>query len=488
MNKKLLCSIICLVLSTDLYALGGRSSSSSSSSSSSKSSGSSSNRVTGISSKSSSKTSSMFSSSSSTRSAASGSVSSDSIARTSSKPSKLFESFASRNKPLIDNKKSINQNDVVKAFDPSYKIQRRHEYYSNYTPSYTPPSPSYGMWDFLMLQSVLDNVGDRQMYYHHQNDPDIQRWRNDIEKECKAGNQSICDKLRDLDNEMQQIKNKGVAPNAKYVTPGIDPDIYEANNIDISALKQIKVCTGSVGSDYSRYLAQIANLTKIPVHSIVGNGSADNLSKLSTGECDLAFVQEDLVATDNLIKLVTVSKPQVAALICGNKTGIKNIKDVSKSTTIHIGVDQTGSEWTFREFIKKRNIPQLVDNIVVDKPITQLAKDITPSECLFTVATPDAHYINILDTRLDFRIVPLESDDVSKTNYRSIFIDGSGYNHLVTKKYSGMDSWLNWFSKHGFNTFQVKTVLIAPKTWTEQNRQLYDLLLLESSKLEQVLK
>jgi hypothetical protein len=227
----------------------------------------------------------------------------------------LYKDFQSRSTGPIKPDGKLNTADIDKVFSPSYRTSRRTDYYGSYRPSYSNHyrdtvyanhGGGYGIWDLMLFNSIMDNVGDRQMYYHHQNDPAFQDWRRDANAACTNGDKNVCVKLADLDREMAEYRNKGVQMNPSYITPGIDPDIYEANNIDPKTLPELKICTGSLGSDYNRFATTMVKVTKLKVKSIQTNGSVDNIAKLASGECDLGFVQDDLVNTPNLKKIFTI--------------------------------------------------------------------------------------------------------------------------------------------------------------------------------------
>lgn len=452
----------------------------------------------------------------SSKSAAPGSISSNNVARQAPPPQKsiqvvrtetlkglgksgakgeqagvLYKSFANQHKPLLNPNSTLSSNDINKAFDPGYRKQRRSDYYNGYQPTYgshyqqtmASNSGGYGFWDYMMFNSILDNVGDRQMYYHHQSDPAFQQWRTDANSACAAGDQDVCDKLKDLDKEMTEYKAKGIQQNPKYLTPGVDPDIYEANNIDPKSLKEIKVCAGSIGSDYSRFDSQLTNTTKIPVSTIATNGSADNLLKMSTGECDLAWSQADLVKSNNLVTVLKLAKPELAVLICGNDSKIKTVNDITDKTTVVIGSDHTGSQFTFNK-LRDANPKLKTAKIDTSKPILQATKDLKSTDCLFAVSTPNIQFVKTLDDVNKFKLISLNPEDFKDVKYQTAFITDKHYKNLTTKRFSGWDSWLNWFTTQGTTTFQIPTVLVTPQTWVDQNRQVFDLLMLESSKLQ----
>ncbi len=415
----------------------------------------------------------------------------------------LYKDFQTRKANPINPSTKLDKAQMDKVFSPTYRSNRRSDYYGGYKPTpsqhyretvYVNHSNGYGIWDLLLFESIMDNVGDRQMYYHHQSDPAFQSWRTDANAACAAGDKDVCEKLADLDKEMADYKAKGVKQNPNYVTPGVDPDIYEANNIDPKTLTEIKICTGAVGSDYSSYVGDITRVTKLKVKSISTNGSADNIAKLASGECDMAFVQDDLISTSGLIKVVTPNQLEAGMLICNKDSNIKTIADIDDKTTIFVGSDQTGSQFTLenlRKLIPSLGKAQIVNNIATMQAVSILPSSRLPTtelsskRCLFAVSTPDYTGFKELDknTTTKFQAVPLFSKDFtdkSHGGYKLVNVDVSHYKTLTQDEYKSF----GWGHPGGTDTIGISTSLVAPQNWIDQNKQLYDLLMLERQNLQ----
>ncbi|MGZ8924477.1 MAG: hypothetical protein ACXW2E_01205 [Nitrososphaeraceae archaeon] len=402
----------------------------------------------------------------------------------------LYKSFRSSNKPAIDSNKKLNTADIDRMFSPSYRQERRKNYYSGYTPTYSPRyreivvqnhSNGYGIWDLLLFQSLLDNIGDREMYYHHMDDPDFKKWRADANTACNAGDTEICDKLKDLDKSVAEYKSKGTKQNPNYITAGIDPDIYEANNIDPKTLPELKICTGAIGSDYSRYASIIAAKTKLKVRSIPSNGSSDNIAKIASGECDLAFIQQDLLTGNNIVNILTLKQLEVGLLICPKVMNINTVTDLTKDITIFVGNDQTGSQFTLdrlRTSISKLAVPVVNTSYSAIEIPSKIEK--TPNNCMFAVSTPDFSPFKQLDATNNFQAVVIDKDHFidSTTKYRLVVVKETHYDNLVP------ESNRKWFKSGGIDTIGVPTSLVSSSAWKEQHKQVHDLLLLEQSKLQ----
>lgn len=404
----------------------------------------------------------------------------------------LFKNFQARSAPPIKLGQKPSPADIDRVFAPNYRADRRKEYYGSYqAPTsthyreivYQNHSNGYGIWDAMLFASILDNVGDRQMYYHHQSDPAFQDWRRDANAACAAGDDDVCDKLKDLDREMSEYKNKGVAQNVSYVTPGVDADIYESINVDPKTLPTIKICTGSVGSDYGKFVNTIEKVTKIKTTSVTTNGSADNLAKLATGMCDLCFVQDDLITSSNLSKILTLDQPtqvEVGLLICSNDSGVNEAEDLTDKHTIYVGSDQTGSQFTLD---KLRANSELLSKPSVNSDTTSLALvSVVQANkaCAFGVSLPESELFKSLDGSNRAHTVPLYKKHFKNPAlYDLVTVKASHYKNLVQEKYKKY----GW-SEGGTDAISVSTSLVTPNTWTTQNSTLYNLLLLEQNNLK----
>jgi TRAP-type uncharacterized transport system substrate-binding protein len=401
----------------------------------------------------------------------------------------LYKDFQTRNTtPIIQPGQRVTTAQLNQTFSPQYRANRRNDYYGSYHPVYSTyyhPQPSYGMWDAIMFASIMDNVGDRQMYYHHQNDTAFQSWRTDANAACAAGDKDVCDKLADLDKEMSEYKTKGVKQNPSYITPGVDPDVYESNKIDPKSLPELKICTGAIGSDYNRFAALLSTITKLRVTTVQSNGSVDNLTKMASGACDLGFVQDDLLQTPNLSKVVTVNQLEVGLLICPKESGIKTANDLTSKNTIYIGSDQTGSQFTFDQI--KSKVSGLSKAQVNETQSAMAAVGTiknSKTDCLFAVSSAEYPGFMELDKSGKFQGVMISS----VPGYKPVIVDVTHYKNLTQKDFVHRTGFLWLSSTGGTDTIGVSTSLVTSQSWIDQNKQLFDLLLLERVNLSSSLQ
>lgn len=372
---------------------------------------------------------------------------------TETKNNSLYESYKSKysapSKPVI-------ATDINRIFDRKARQERRTSYYTNYhVPSYAPPVTNYGMFDALMMWSILDNIGDRNMYYHHMNDPGFQTWRNDANNLCNQGNTEICKKLSDLDTDVNKLKAQGVKQDSTYITPGVDPDIYLSDSIKVETLGEIRICTGTASSDYSRFSQQFGDKTKLKIVNVPSSGSIDNLVKLANGTCDMAWAQSDTFVTDELVKLYELETTENTFLVCNNDANIKTINDIKPSHMIYIGNDQSGSEFTFNaikpKLFKDASITK-IDRVISASDIVNKQ----PNACLFTMTTSDDPVLRQLTHAT---MVPIEENI---TGYVRNKIPRREIKNIVPSKY-------DWFFSSGTPVLSVHPLLLTTKQWSQNN-------------------
>lgn len=425
--------LFCLLLITvNVYAAGSFSSSRSSSSFS-KSSSSSTSRSSSFSTNKStpSSTTSKFSTSSS------GGPSSKSNSFSNTKSNTTINSFFNQFKSPASTQM---KNDVAKYYNDS-RTARRKQFFNSYTPpAYVNAAPaSFGIWDSLMLYSILDNIGDKQMYYNHMNDPGMQQWYTSVKEQAKT-NEELKAKLDKLDEYVMFQQKNEVSIDQNYI-PKNDPDLWVNST---QSLKEINVCTSSNIDGYVAYVKNIQNITKLTSHSIKTNGTIDNISKLSKNECDLAIIQEDAM-TDGLIKISNFGF-EPALLVC---------KTPSKTDTVYVSENETGSLFTLNKLKDDINVKN-INNSMTTAEAVSAAND--NNGCIFTVTNPGSAALKFADS-LKMNLVPIKT----RAGYDDIVIDGSRYKNLKST-----------------TSIATKTILVTTKNWAASNSEVYDLILMSN--------
>jgi len=419
-----------------------------------------------------------------------GSVSTPATPSTPSNPvqTKLYAKFKADHTPP----KQVNASNINTMFDKNYRKNSRSRFYNTYTPpTYTnvivQQHPSYGVWDAMLMWSFLDNISDRNMYYHHMNEPAFVSWRNDANQLCAQGNVEVCNKLRELDQEVNTIKATGVKQNKTYITDGVEPGIYLSDNVKYDDLGEVKVCTGTLTSAYTRFANQLAKSTKLKIVPVYTNGSIENLQNMASGSCDMAFTQPDTMVTSELEQVFSLNKPEQLMLLCNRNSGVKHVNDLTSNHTVYIGSDQTGSNYTFKSLAGK-NIGG-TSNVKVESSLPTIAYankvGYDDNACLFTVSTFDAPYIKNLAK--EGRVLFTAFDKVD--GYIPSYIDdnavGDTYKNITQNKYKSRFA----FWSQGTPMLAMKPVLVTTATWAQNNPVvLYDVIELNKSFLQRELQ
>lgn len=114
----------------------------------------------------------------------------------------------------------------------TYYVNRDHYYGGWNRPAYIYSYPSsFGMWDAMFLWMMLDSSRDHEFYYHHQNDPAIQEWRQDAEKQAET-NGELKAKLAALDAKVKDMQTQGVKPDESFVPADAGAAVLSAEVVE----------------------------------------------------------------------------------------------------------------------------------------------------------------------------------------------------------------------------------------------------------------
>lgn len=358
--------------------------------------------------------------------------------------------------------------------------QRRRYYYSGYNPpTYAARAPqAYGMWDSMLMWSLLDNVGDQLMYYQHMNDPAFQQWRAQANS-MASNDPELKKKLEDLDSRMKDLEKEGIPKDPTYVTPGLDPSIYATDKVDKSKMPVIRLCTGSSSGNYAKISSIIHDKSRLNVDIVKTTGSVENVNKLERNECDVALVQDDIVKVSKpnvpLRSMFNVSI-EILAFVC-NKGFIKE-KEIGKST-VYVGKDQSGSVSTLRVM---KAVDYFKDISITEVPTTidALSRLKTEKACAFTVTNPEAAVLKLADKEENNRLLRVADLKGLTKELAEVYIPVE----IMTSHYENLIP--SWFSD--LDGYAVETDLVVTESWISNHTTEFDTLLLESEKLKENLK
>jgi hypothetical protein len=97
-------------------------------------------------------------------------------------------------------------------------IERRTVFYGGYTPPMYMYgfAPHYGVWDAMFMFWMLDHASHHNTFYHQQNDPGFQAWRQEANKQAET-NAELREKLARMDEKVKQMEKEGVKRDPSYV-------------------------------------------------------------------------------------------------------------------------------------------------------------------------------------------------------------------------------------------------------------------------------
>lgn len=234
-----------------------------------------------------------------------------------------------------ERQKYINNDFVNKSYgyDSGTRLTRRSSYYN----SYQPPvyvynsSPSFGMWDSMMLWYMLDNASDRnqyQMAYNYQNDAGYREWRREADR-LALENADMKAKLTTLDNNVASMKGQPI--DNTYTPNGMDRDLMLADNVIDNIKPSLTMCSGSANGSYSIFANKMKRALddNFVVTVLPSTGSTANMKALDNGTCDVALVQRDAY---DLYTICSNAIDDEVIKVC-NGSGIEYTKGTSLNYT-----------------------------------------------------------------------------------------------------------------------------------------------------------
>lgn len=290
--------------------------------------------------------------------------------------------------------------------DPVTYYSRRDSYYNRVgwgtTPVYVYNSPpAYGMWDTTFLYGNMYNpLYGGHFAYHHQNDAEYRRWRNQAEEEAKT-NAELRAQLAAADLEMAKLQGQPINPD--YLPEGVDADIALASGARASALPDFRVCTGSdTGAYFLTTVGVMApNAEYVNVKPVITAGTGQTLQFLQDGKCDAGWAQsngywnfiEDYQTAH--LPFVKVFSPfrEAVHLIC-HADGPSKLSQLDEDNKLLFPTG-SGAEVTFRDWVGEDddylNIPNSMTNMalrVASNEDALLAVSQDPNSCMMYVAAP----------------------------------------------------------------------------------------------------
>lgn len=248
---------------------------------------------------------------------------------------------------------------------------RRDDYWSGRgwnAPTYVySSSPSFGMWDAMILWAILDNNNDGGKFaYNHANDPGYQEWRREADR-LAADNADLRDKLAKIDKEVAVQAATNAPRDEAYLPPGVPAEVaVAADALAAVPLEQptLRVATGTKNGRYhmfGSFLGRSFDVHKSGKVEISNTaGSYENLRLLIEGKADAALVQSDVLAFAGeffpgreLVSEQAEIYTEAVHLVGNDQAGISDISDLVPGThTIYVGPDGSGTAMTWKGLAK----------------------------------------------------------------------------------------------------------------------------------------
>ena len=352
------------------------------------------------------------------------------------------------------------------------------------TPGYAFRSyPSFGMWDALIMWSMLDMMSGRRHYamaHHHANDEGYKEWRGEAER-LAEDNEELRAKLDELDRQVATLE--GTPRNPDYLPPGVTPAIALAAEVVATAdpnQPRITVSTGVENGNYHRF-GQIlqSHLPDFDVTLAPTAGSEENLNNLVQNDVDAILVQSDILnaylrknagAEDRLVGLQSTLYTEYVQLIVNEDGGIASISDLdSNAHIVYVGPQGSGTHRAWEGFVLQD--PRYGDFTTrfasYEDALSQVSTD--PSAVMLFVAGLNSELLKEADKQYGSQLSMVAVDE----HYFSTAVDQFGNTiyevaSIPHETYPDLqEGWLFGFLDSSVETLTVDAVLILSKQWVD---------------------
>lgn len=376
----------------------------------------------------------------------------------------------------------------VKSTDnySTYKRKRTKFYETHHwhAPTYVySSSPSFGMWDSMLMWMMLDNINNNnyaKMAYNHANDPGFQEWRKEAERMAKD-NAELKAKLNAMDAKLSKMSGP---VDSSYLPPDIPPTVALAPEVLAAAPKDkvvFRLATGGKKGNYFKAGNILKKVTKtIDVNPIITNGTGENLILFSKGEVDGFIGQLDVIEEYALTNLEAVEKMksrwivlyrEALQLISSRKGGIDDIKDLDASCTIFVGPKDSGTAGTWK-YIVRQNPKRYSQVRVAYAPYEKALKYVThnPKAAMLYVAGLNSAFMKETDSIAKankLKLIPVNDSSIAKATTLS----GEplySYAKIAKSVYPNLQAG-RFFGKNKIKTLTVPAVFVVSDAWVQKN-------------------
>lgn len=251
---------------------------------------------------------------------------------------------------------------------------------------------------------------------------------------------------------------------------------------------KFKLCTGNSQLNYFKAGHMVK--AKFPgVEVVETKGSLDNLDKVTSGECDGAFVQSDalLVYSSRNAKAISsleragILYQEQAHMVCNRNLNLGRMVNLTKDMTVAIGPEGSGAHTTWDAFVladKARYGKILTDNRSGIRAIQAVA-DGTQVQCALVVTALNSSFMKNDASNAGDRVVLVGTDDRDMT---TVAKDARGqyvytYGEIPAGTYPRIQPSGTVYGTKAIGTIQLDAVFVANATWIDAHEREYDGLL-----------
>ena len=251
-----------------------------------------------------------------------------------------------------------------------------------------------------------------------------------------------------------------------------------------------KLCTGNSQLNYFKAGHMLkAKSSAAQVEVIETKGSLDNLDKVTSGECDGAFVQSDalLVYSNRNAKAISsleragILYQEQAHMLCNRSLDLGRMVNLTKNHTVAIGPEGSGANTTWAAFVladKKRYSQVNTDTRSGIRALSAVA-DGSQVQCALIVTALNSPFMKGDAQQQGDRIVLVGTDDRDMT---TVAKDARGqyvytYGEIPAGTYPRIQPSGAVYGTKAIGTIQLDAVFVANTNWIEAHDREYDALL-----------
>lgn len=253
---------------------------------------------------------------------------------------------------------------------------------------------------------------------------------------------------------------------------------------------KFRLCTGNSQLNYFKaghILKSKSSAAQVEV--VETKGSIDNLDKVTSGECDGAFVQSDALLVYSARNAKAISSleragilyQEQAHMICNRNVNFGRMVDLNQSHTVAIGPDGSGANTTWAAFVmadKARYGKVNTDTRSGLRALSAVA-DGSQVQCALIVTALNSPFMKVDAQKLGDRVVLVGTDDRDMTKGAK---DARGqyvytYGEIPAGTYPAIQPSGTVYGTKAIGTIQLDAVFVTNNAWIDAHDREYDALL-----------